>query len=84
MHGRTKKEMIMSQEKLDHVVAGAIYDFMGWLTSRPEKLTLSSADDAAPSACAVKDFLTMRGVDQDCEPMIVDWPARCSMVGSNE
>ena len=69
----------MSQEKLDHVVAGAIFDFMGWLTTRQEKLVLSSADDAAPAAEAVKEFLTMRGVAQDCEPMIHDWPARCSM-----
>ena len=67
----------MSQEKLDHVVAGAIFDFMGWLTTRQEKLVLSSADDAAPAAEAVKEFLTMRGVAQDCEPMIHDWPARC-------
>lgn len=73
----------MSQEKLDHVVAGAIFDFMGWLTTRQEKLVLSSADDAAPAAEAVKEFLTMRGVAQDCEPMIHDWPARCSMVTHN-
>ena len=74
----------MSQEKLDHVVAGAIFDFMGWLTTRQEKLVLSSADDAAPAAEAVKEFLTMRGVAQDCEPMIHDWPARCSMVTAND
>ena len=73
----------MSQEKLDHVVAGAIFDFMGWLTTRQEKLVLSSADDVAPAAEAVKEFLTMRGVAQDCEPMIHDWPARCSMVTAN-
>ena len=48
-----------------------------------EKLVLSSADDAAPAAEAVKEFLTMRGVAQDCEPMIHDWPARCSMVTAN-
>jgi hypothetical protein len=83
MHGETTKETNMSQEKLDHVVAGAIFDFMGWLTTRQEKLVLSSADDAAPAAEAVKEFLTMRGVAQDCEPMIHDWPARCSMVTAN-
>lgn len=73
----------MSHEKLDHVVAGAIYDFMGWLTTRPEKITLSSTNDAAPAAEAVKDFLTMRGVAQDCEPMIQDWSTRCSMVAAD-
>ncbi|MGL4891647.1 MAG: hypothetical protein ACRC52_12755 [Aeromonas veronii] len=70
----------MSQEKLDHFVAGAIFDFMGWLTTRQEKLVLSSADDAAPAAEAVKEFLTMRGVAQDCEPMIHDWPARNAVI----
>ena len=70
----------MSQEKLDPVVAGAIFDFMGWLTTRQEKLVLSSADDAAPAAEAVKEFLTMRGVAQDCEPMIHDWPARKTVI----
>lgn len=70
----------MSSEKLDSVVAGAILDFMGWLTTRPERLTLSGTDDAAPATEAVKEFLTMRGVDQDRAPMIFNWPGRCSNV----
>jgi hypothetical protein len=68
----------MNQESLDHVVSGAIFDFMGWLTTRTERLTLSSADDAAPAADAIKEFLTLRGVDLSCEPMIFLWPARCN------
>lgn len=68
----------MSQESLDHVITGAIFDFMGWLTTRPERLTLSNTDDAAPAADAIKEFLTLRGVDMTCEPMIFLWPARCS------
>lgn len=51
---------------------------MGWLTTRTERLTLSSADDAAPAADAIKEFLTLRGVDLSCEPMIFLWPARCN------
>jgi hypothetical protein len=70
----------MRQEKLDPVVSGALYDFVGWLATRSERFTLSSVDDAAPAAEAVKDFLALRGVDMDCKPMIHDWPARCSMV----
>ena len=68
----------MSQESLDHVVSGAIFDFMGWLTTRTERLTLSSADEAAPAADAIKEFLTLRGVDLSFEPMIFLWPARCN------
>lgn len=68
----------MSKESLDHVVAGAIFDFMGWLTTREERLTLSSSDNASPAADAIKEFLTLRGVDMTGEPMIFLWPARCS------
>ena len=68
----------MSRENLDHVVSGAIFDFMGWLTTRTERLTLSSADDAVPAADAIKEFLTLRGVDLSCEPMIFLWPERCN------
>ena len=63
--------------------AEAVYGFVGWLTSREERTVMSAKDDAAPAAEAVKEFLTMRGVAQDCEPMIHDWPARCSMVTAN-
>jgi len=70
----------MNEEKLDSIVAGAIYDFMAWLTTRKEKLILSSADDAAPAACAVRDFLSLRGVSPDCVPQVRDWQMRCSMV----
>ena len=68
----------MSLEKLDNIVSGVLYDFVGWLTTRPERLALSSSDDAAPAADAVAKFLELRGVDQSCGPMTKYWPARCS------
>ena len=67
----------MSIEKLDHIVSGAIFDFAGFLTTRDERITLSATDDATPAADAVKAFLTLRGVDQECQPFF-RWPARCS------
>lgn len=70
----------MSAERLDHIIAGALYDFMGWLTTRPERLVLSSADDAVPAVDALTEFLTMRGVDQKGEPMIEQWHAGCGTV----
>ena len=70
----------MSQELLDHVVAGALYDFGGYLTTRPERMTVSAVDNAAPMADAIKDFMTLRGVDQECKPMTMQWSARCSML----
>jgi len=72
----------MSQEKLDHVVSGALYDFMGFLTTGETVLTLSEKHDAAPAADAVKEFLELRGVDTGCTPMIENWPSRCALTGS--
>lgn len=70
----------MNQELLDHVVAGALFDFGGFLTARRERIALSAADDASPMASAITEFLTLRGVDQQCEPMVQHWQTRCSML----
>lgn len=66
----------MSLERLDHIVAGAIFDFAGFLTTRDERITLSAKDNASPAADAVKAFLELRGVNEKCEPFF-QWPARC-------
>jgi hypothetical protein len=68
-----KRGIDMGKEKIDKIASGAIFDFMAWLTTRQERITLSSADDASPAAEAVKEFLALRGVSQDCEPMVRDW-----------
>ena len=73
----------MSIERLDHIVAGALYDFGGFLTTRDERLIASATDNAAPMADAIKEFLTLRGVDRDCAPFF-QWPARCSMAGDTK
>jgi hypothetical protein len=49
----------------DEVIAGALFDFMGWLTSRKERIVLSSADEASPAVDAIKDFAKMRGLSLD-------------------
>ena len=59
----TLPRSVVEQEPVAHsVVAGALFDFMGWLTSRRERLVLSSTDDAAPAADAIKDFAKMRSL----------------------
>jgi hypothetical protein len=54
------------------VVAGALFDFMGWLTSRRERLVLSSTDDSAPAADAIKDFAEMRGLSMN-NAQVKEW-----------
>lgn len=63
-------------EKFDSLITGVVYDFMGWLTSRPDKLILSSSDNAAPAAEVVLEFLNLRGIDtiSTSDEMIHKWP----------
>jgi hypothetical protein len=41
-------------------IAGVLFDFMGWLTSREKRLTLSSTDEAGPAVEAITEFAKMR------------------------
>ena len=44
------------------VVAGALFDFMGWLTSREKQLILSSVDEASPAVEAITEFAKKRNL----------------------
>lgn len=56
----------------DATIAGVLFDFMGWLTTRKERLCLSSADDASPAVTAITDFAKMRSLSLD-NAMVTDW-----------
>ena len=56
----------------DSVIAGALFDFMGWLTSRKERIVLSSADNASPAVDAIRDFAKMRSLSLD-DAKVQDW-----------
>jgi hypothetical protein len=61
------------QEPVAHqVIAGALFDFMGWLTSRNQRLTLSSTDEASPAVAAITEFAKMRGLSLD-DARVQDW-----------
>ena len=61
------------QEPVAHsVIAGALFDFMGWLTSRKERIVLSSADNASPAVDGIRDFANMRGLSLD-DAKVLDW-----------
>ena len=65
----------MSQESLNHVVTGVLFDFMGFLTTRKEQIVLSSSDDASPAVEAIKDFLYEKNIE-DADPL-EQWEGRC-------
>lgn len=61
------------QEHVAHsVVLGALFDFMGWLTSRTEQIVLSSTNDASPAVDAITDFAKMRGLRLS-DARVEDW-----------
>lgn len=61
------------QEPVAHsVVAGALFDFMGWLTSRKKRIVLSSADNASPAVEAITEFAKMRNLSLD-DAKVQDW-----------
>ena len=66
-----------AQEPVGHfaqqaVIAGALFDFMAWLTTRDERLVLSGADEAGPAVDAIRDFAKMRGLSLD-DARVLDW-----------
>ena len=72
-HMLRKLRAAEKQELVAHpVIAGALFDFMGWLTSRKERIVLSSADEASPAVDAIRDFAKMRGLSLN-DAKVQDW-----------
>ena len=64
---------LAEQEFVAHaVIAGALFDFMGWLTSRKERIVLSSADNASPAVEAITEFAKMRSLSLD-DARVTNW-----------
>jgi len=66
------REIERMRETRQAIIAGALFDFMAWLTSRDERLVLSSADEAGPAVDAIRDFAKMRGLSLD-DARVLDW-----------
>lgn len=61
------------QEPVAHaVIAGVLFDFMGWLTSRSKRLVLSASDEASPAVKVIEEFAKMRGLSLD-DAKVKDW-----------
>jgi hypothetical protein len=66
------REIERLRETQQAIIAGALFDFMGWLTSRKERLVLSSADEASPAVEAIAEFARMRNLSLD-DAKVKDW-----------
>lgn len=61
------------QELVSHaVIAGALFDFMGYLTSLKKRIVLSASDDAAPAVDAIRDFAEKRGLSLN-DAQVREW-----------
>jgi len=61
--GEAQTRSVVKDEPVAHsVVAGALFDFMGWLTSREKRLILSSVDEASPAVEAITEFAKKRNL----------------------
>lgn len=54
-------------------VSEALYTFMGWLTTRKDRLVLSAADDAAPAAEVIDEFCKANNIPEPGN-LNDDWP----------
>jgi hypothetical protein len=64
----------MVSETIEQVIAGALFDFAGHLTSMDEPATFSSRHDAAPAVKLLSDWAARRGLSLD-EARVKDWAA---------
>ena len=81
-------ELYKAQPVHHAVIAGALFDFMAWLTTRDERLVLSGADEAGPAVEAITAFSKMRGLSLD-DAKVQDWqdytaPPQRTWVGLTE
>jgi hypothetical protein len=56
----------------DEIVAGALYDFLGYLTSRRTRVTMSDRDTAGPAVDALIDWSKTRRINL-VEARVKDW-----------
>lgn len=68
----TGKQSLQVEPVAHSIVAGALFDLMGWLTSRKERLVLSSADEALPAVEVIIQFAAMRDLSLD-DPKVLEW-----------
>jgi len=61
-----------SKTSVNDIVAGAIFDLMGMLTTRQEPLTLSLVHHSSPAVDAIREFAKLRGLNLD-SPDIMSW-----------
>ena len=63
---------IQAEPVTDDIVAGALYDFLGYLTTRRTRVTMSDRDEAGPAVDALIDWSKTRKINLT-EARVLDW-----------
>ena len=77
LNNKLRAETEQPEQEEHAVIAGALFDFVGWLTTRKERIVLSSTDDASPAVDAIKQFAEMRGLSLD-NANVQGWVRGCT------
>lgn len=64
---------LIRKQELQNLVAGALFDFAGYLTTRSQPVTFSASHDSLPAVALVSAFLRLRNFSPDCKPEIMVW-----------
>lgn len=55
------------------LVSGAIYDFLAYLTSLEDSVTMGASEDCIPAINSLTEWAKLRGLNIDDEPDIHGW-----------
>ena len=69
-----KTALKLEQRKmLENLIAGALFDFAGYLTTRSQAVTFSASHDSLPAFTLIVEFLKLRGVSNNRKPEVTAW-----------
>lgn len=79
--GKRAKSQPSEQDRhgADPILAGLLFDFMGFLTSHETRWRFSAYDDASPGVYAIEQFAEKRGIKLD-DADVQQWRSRAAML----
>ena len=60
------------KNKIEPIVTGAIFDFAGFITTRPGSLSFGSSENASPMVKLIEEWAASRNLNLN-EPLVQSW-----------
>lgn len=67
-----KNERTIMKNTIESIVTGAIFDFAGFITTRPNSLSFGSSENASPMVKLIEEWAASRSLDLN-EPLVQSW-----------